>query len=257
MILNAATAMFPGDTYLDAMEKLSTGHVSDAGFPVSLSQVQLCPQNHGVLSKELLGQLQELYPNTVFRLHATCRLAINGYRRYEASTPLHVSRAYFKELADLSAAIDAPVYSLHAGRRAEATLGEVIRNVALLQDIFQCPVAIEGLYPTRGDTLLMSTWDEYRTLMESGLYYALDMSHLNIVSTHQRKWDTGLVMALLEHPNCLEIHVSSNNGRSDTHLPLIEDALPVWWADLQHAGPNAVIFTESNQRGHERTKEII
>lgn len=257
MILNAATAMFPGDTYLDAMEKLSTGQVTDAGFPVSLTQVQLCPQNHGVLSSELLGKLQDLYPDTVFRLHATCRLAVNGYRRYEASTPLQLSRAYFEEMAELSSDIRAPLYSLHAGRRSEATLAEMIRNATLLQDIFHCPVAIEGLYPTRGDTLLVSTWDEYRTLMESGLCYALDMSHLNIVSTHQRKWDCGLVKALLEHPNCLEIHVSSNNGHSDTHLPLIEDPLPVWWPDLRHAGPNAVIFTESNLRSHERTKESI
>lgn len=248
MKLNAATAMFPGETYLDAMEKLSTGYVSDAGLPVSLSQVQLCPQNHGVLSRGMLCTLQESYPETVFRLHATCRLAVNGYRRYEASTPLHVSHAYFEEMADLSAVIHAPVYSLHAGRRSEATLAEMIQNVTLLQDIFHCPLAIEGLYPTRGETLLVSTWEEYRTLMESGLFYALDMSHLNIVSTRQREWDTGLVKALLEHPNCLEIHVSSNNGYSDAHLPLIEDALPIWWPDLHLAGPNAVIFTESNQR---------
>lgn len=250
MKLNAATAMFPGETFEMALSLLSTGTVTDAGMPVSMDHIQLCPQSHGKLSKQRLSGMQATYPDSCFRLHATCRLSVNGYRRYEASTPAAIGRSYFLEMAELSQWIQAPAYSLHAGRRGEATLKEMIRNVRDIQDLFDCPVAVEGLYPTKGDTLLVSTWDEYRMLMESGLFYALDMSHLNIVATRLRTWDFGLVTALLENPNCLEVHVSSNNGYSDSHSPVGSQHKPCWWPYLDRAGPNAVIFTESNQRRH-------
>jgi len=248
MILNATTALFPGDTYEMALSKMHGPNFTDGGWPISIHQVQLCPQNHGKLTRPLLSRLQNSYPNTKFRLHATCRLDQNGYKRFEASTPLVSSLSYFQEMAELSSWLGAPAYSLHAGKREEATLEIMKKNVQTLQDFFGCPVAVEGLYPTKGDSLLVSTWAEYQWLMDSGLFYAVDMSHLNIVAARLRNWDTGLVAALLQHPNCIEVHISSNNGYSDSHHPIDGNELPSWWPLLDLVNDEAVIFTESNQR---------
>ncbi|MFA0809294.1 hypothetical protein [Microbulbifer epialgicus] len=247
MKLHAATAMFPGDSYDSALSKLASNKVIDAGQSVSIAHVQLCPQNHGKLSIEGLNLLKTRFNDSQFRLHATCRLSVNGYRRYDASTPFEASRSYFQEMSELSKFVNAPAYSLHSGRRSESTLESMISNVFYIQDLFDCPVAVEGLYPAKGNRLLVSTWEEYKKLMLSGVFYALDMSHLNIVATKERYWDLELLVELLSHPHCIEVHISGNNGYADKHEPIFVETLPAWWQFMDHVGPNAVIFTESNQ----------
>ncbi|MDR2032821.1 MAG: hypothetical protein LBP86_11370 [Azoarcus sp.] len=90
------------------------------------------------------------------------------------------------------------------------------------------------------------TWAEYRALFESGVPYALDLSHLNILATWSGRRETALVAEMLACERCLEIHVSDNDGHGDGHLVC---EAPPWWFDLLdgcHGG--AVIFAEGNHR---------
>ena len=95
------------------------------------------------------------------------------------------------------------------------------------------PVLVEGMYPTRdgSEEYLMSTWQEYIDVMNSGLCYAIDLSHLHIVANREGQrpdW----VYQLITHSNCKEVHVSHNNGRSDAHRPISERIWDdLWWKE--------------------------
>lgn len=119
-------------------------------------------------------------------------------------------------------------------------------NARRCADLFDCPVGVEGHYPTAGDTWLLASWDEYRTLFDSGVPYALDLSHLHIVANHSGRREDTLVAEMLASDRCLEIHVSDNDGRADRHAVCVEP--PWWFALLRHAHGEAVIFSEGNHR---------
>jgi hypothetical protein len=117
-----------------------------------------------------------------------------------------------------------------------------------LESLFGVPIGIEGLYPDRSQTWLMSTWGEYRWVMESGTPYALDLSHLNIVSRDGRDVDEGLLRDLITNPGCMEIHVSDNDGHADRHWIVSPRREPFWapvLADLAARHRLAPIFSES------------
>ena len=91
-----------------------------------------------------------------------------------------------------------------------------------IEDLFGIPVGVEGHYPTPNGKQhwLISTWQEYQQLLESGVNYALDLSHLNILAVQTNHVEWSLVHELLSSPHCLEIHLSDNHGYADQHLPL-------------------------------------
>ena len=71
------------------------------------------------------------------------------------------------EAVSLNKALGATVYSAHAGRRREATFTQMLDNARRCADLFECPVAVEGMYPRRApgsDEFLVSTWEEKRQL---------------------------------------------------------------------------------------------
>jgi hypothetical protein len=105
-------------------------------------------------------------------------------------------------------------------------------------------VAVEGLYPHTKRPQLVGTWSEYEALLRSGMFYAVDLSHLHIVRAHEGAHDD-LVRALLSSPQCVEVHTSANDGCRDLHALLTEE--PWWFPFLSAVGANAVVFTESNQ----------
>jgi len=247
MTVNAATACFPGYTPEDALEALAAGVVEPLMGRLSVARVQLCPQNHGVLTEDRLERLCLAYPDTQFRLHANVR-TVRGQPRWTAADVGPASTAYFQEVGRLSQLIGAEAYTLHAGHRASASLEQLEKNRRTLEDLMGIPVGIEGMYPVRRSTWLIDSWAEYRWLLEAGARFAVDLSHLKIVATHERQVDEGLVAALLASPNCLEVHVSDNDGRRDTHhVP----GKPVWWMPLLVAAVqenrNLVIFSEGNR----------
>ncbi|WP_290525981.1 hypothetical protein [Alcanivorax sp.] len=204
------------------------------------SRMQICPQNTGVLDLELCQQLREQYPHIEWRLHANVRTRSQHGFIDLADWPKHED--YFSELGKLSRALSAPAYSAHAGKRSHASVEQVIDYSCELTDLFGIPVAIEGHYPMPDDRWLFSSWAEYRQLLESDAYFALDLSHLHILASRTRTIETGLVREMLSCERCIEVHVSHNDGQRDQHLPLVH--LPWWLPVLRHTDNQAAIFSE-------------
>jgi sugar phosphate isomerase/epimerase len=121
----------------------------------------------------------------------------------------------------------------------------MLDNARRCADLFECQVAVEGHYPSKGDALLVSNWGEYRRLFESGVPYALDLSHLNIGTEQSRSRDDGLVAEMLACERCIEVHVSDNDGTGDWHR--VCDRQPWWYRLLTHAHPGAILISEGNQ----------
>ena len=82
-------------------------------------------------------------------------------------------------------------------------------------------------------------------MLDSGVNYALDMSHINILAHRSGRRDDALVQDLLVCPNCIEGHLSGNAGDADNHGQLA--AKPWWWNLLDAANQDAVFFTEGGQ----------
>lgn len=207
---------------------------------LSSARVQICPQNHGTFDVDIAQEVRRLLPHIEWRLHANVRVD-RLYRRVDIAD-LPQQRHYFEALAAVSKELNAPAYSAHAGRRDRASLADVLLNARQLADLFGVPVAIEGHYPTVDDHWLIDSWDEYRMLFESGIPYALDLSHLHILARQTGRYETALVQEMLNCERCLEVHVSSNNGHADQHKPMTE--APWWFPLLKDLHANAVIFSE-------------
>lgn len=237
-------ACWPGLRHENALGMLTQTHSEPLFGELSTAHIQLVPQSFGTLTDELVDSMLSTFPSVQFRLHANVRV-LPSHRLADLSNfGTHVE--WFRRAASVSQRLGAPVYSAHSGRRANADLPTVLDNARRCADLFGCAVAIEGQYPATGDALLVATWGEYRTLFESGVPYALDLSHLNIVAAQSRTRDDGLLRELIACERCIEIHVSDNNGNGDSHRMCSE---PPWWVEcLPYANPAAVVFTEGNHR---------
>lgn len=238
--IHIASAMFAGHTHARALELASQGVTEHYGA-ASLAHFQACPQNGGVLDEAEAERLADLYPNVRIRPHANVRV-MREFSKYDASTPWAVSRLYFETLAAVNRALNGPAYSLHAGRRSSADLATMKDNVLRVQDTMGCPVAVEGLYPDTHNDWLLASWDEYEWLLSSGLNFAVDVSHLNIVAHKSKERRDDLVRALLASPACREVHISTNSGGRDEHRPV--KGSEWWWPLLDAAHPDAVFFSE-------------
>ena len=201
----------------------------------------------------MVETLKESFPETTFRLHANVRVGPK-LRMLDASTYSQETDWYYRDLARYTKAFGSPGYSLHAGKKEYASLDKMRDNVARIQQYFDCPLIVEGLYPSRKDTWLVSTWKEYRWLMDSGLYYAIDLSHIHILSVSTTQ-DNELLFDLLIHPNCREVHISHNCGRRDAHRLIRErDWERIWWRDCWLKSMSKRMedlpdhFTEGNQK---------
>lgn len=231
---------YPGLRFTDAMSRaLADTHLGGT------AHVQLCPQNHGILDLHC-DELAAMSPHTQFRLHANVR--IEGHERhYDASSTGNDADAYFRGLAAMSHRLGASVYTLHAGDRLGRDLEVLAARIRWLEDTFGHKVGVEGHYPALGNRYWLSSWEEYRWLLDSGLDYALDLSHLHIVATRARRAELGLTRELLASERCIEVHLSGNDGLSDLHVRLA-DCPDYWWkAALDAIHPAADIFYEGNE----------
>lgn len=208
--------------------------------PLSRTELQLCPQNTGRLDVEAAQELRAEFPELRFRLHANCR--VDGHLRLIDLCDWPHEQNYFRQIAAVSEALQAPAYTAHAGERRKATLPQVLQYTQELEQTIGIPVGIEGHYPSHGNWWLLSTWEEYRQLLESGVRYALDLSHLHILAQQTGRQELGLVRELLASDRCLELHVSANDGTADQHLPLTE--APWWFPLLWSMHPGATVFSE-------------
>jgi hypothetical protein len=222
-------------------------HAMNAEEPLlgrlDLGHAQICPQNPGKITPEDAQALRLEYPGVQFRLHANAQVA--GWSAHADASTFGEFEGYFHVLWRVSESLGAPAYTWHAGMRRNASLQAVLDRTDYLEQAWGIDVGIEGLYPTPDDRYLLSTWDEYRVLLDSGVKYALDMSHINILAHRSGERNAGLVRNMLSSPACIEVHLSGNAGDADTHGQLATE--PWWWDLLDSANPNAVIFTEGGQ----------
>lgn len=212
--------------------------------PLQVDHVQLVPQSSGLMSIDLAQQLVRDHPATRFRLHANVRVLEQFQLADLATLPRQL--AWFWQAGRISQALSAPAYTAHAGRRADASLAQVLDHTRQAADLFGCPVGIEGLYPDDAGQFLVSSWAEYQAVFESGVPYCLDLSHLNILARRSGEPDLVLVQEMLACERCLEVHVSDNDGRHDQHRICRG---PTWWAPLlPYLHADAVVFSEGNHR---------
>ena len=243
-MINISLASFPGLCHADAAILAHQGLSEPYLGVLSSSHIQLVPQSFGLLDEEIVESLNAAFELTRFRLHANVRV-LDEYRVADFSNFKDESQ-WFHQAAKISKMLGSIAYSAHSGRRANATMSDMFDNVRRAQDLFEVPVAVEGLYPTKSDEYLVSTWQEYQQVFESGLFYALDLSHLNILSHRSRMSNDSLIQEMLQSERCLEVHVSSNDGLGDQHAITTGDEF--WMPLLPMIHPNAVIFSEGNHR---------
>lgn len=225
-MIHGTTAQFPGVPWLAACQRIVDGLPAGAD-----TCIQLCPQSPGAFTMAVADALRARFPAVRFQLHANVALRPGPPERIDASTVCTETLPWFRRAAAISRRLGAARYSLHAGRRQSATLAQLADNLQQLTQEMEMPVAVEGLYPAPGDPFLLSTWEEYRWLLERGPGFAIDMSHLHILHCRAPA-DPGLVRALLASPRCLEVHISDNDGRADQHRPLPDPPDARWWWPL-------------------------
>jgi hypothetical protein len=248
--VQASTASFPGYDVMQATTLIARGLSEPLIGNINMEHVQLCPQNRGLLTDEVLDELKRVFPATQFRLHANCHV-LKTFMITDASTfDVHdeIQVKYFRQVNHIYQRHQFKVYSLHAGYRHNCDMQRMVRNIRNIETLMPgVAVAVEGLYPNRRAPQLMERLDEYQYAYDQGLNVALDLSHLNllrepkhIILDRLRVW--------LENPQTLEIHISDNNGFTDQHVQL--DNPPFWWDVLNEARipETTVIFSEGNHR---------
>lgn len=242
--VHVSLASWPGLRHERAAQHLSE-EISEPLFgALSTAHVQLVPQSFGVLTEDLAEQLMMACPQVKWRLHANVRVLAE--HRVADLSGYQAHADWFTRAASISRCLAAPAYTAHAGLRSEATLPAMLDNARRCADLFGCPVGVEGLYPAPGDPWLVSSWAEYRQLFESGVPYALDLSHLNILAATCGVCDDALVREMLACERCVEVHLSANDGRGDWHQVCEQ---PPWWHPLLASiHPHAAVFSEGNHR---------
>lgn len=246
-------AAFPGMRHEQAAEEAICGAPEEPLWGrVGHKHVQLVPQSFGLLDEGLCESLTQAFSQTQFRLHANVRVLPKHVVAELSGLDLH--QEWFEQAARLSRMLKAPAYTAHAGSRAESSFDSMLEKARRLADMFECPVGVEGHYPSKSDAMLVSSWEEYRLLFESGVPYALDLSHLNIVACHSGREETNLVREMLACERCIEVHVSENDGKGDSHQ--VCRKAPWWHPLVPYINDGAVIFTEGNHRRFKKEQTL-
>lgn len=246
--------MYPGYAHAASLiamtNEIAQGQFFEAGLGhLSVKHIQIVPQNKGHLDDAQLDALMALMPNSSLRLHANA--PVMEKHVFVDLVDFDKEPEYFAALKRANKRLGSPDYSLHSGKRT-CTLRSLFDKALRLQDFLGARVAIEGQYKTpRAAAYIINSWKEYEKLLESGCFFALDLSHLNIVAHTEGRQDD-LTLAMLQSPRCIEIHLSTNDGTGDQHQ--VVDS-PDWWsALLPKANPQAVVFSEGNRRVKDRAK---
>jgi hypothetical protein len=256
----AASAMFAGFTHQEAVERIVAG-VSEMELGViSPKKIQLCPQNTSTLDEQSCQELTDAFRGTEFRIHANTSCG-KLFGLYDASSQWNSGSflAWKKQLKLACGRLGAKAYSWHAGRADRCTLSEAIRHTKELEQELGIPVGMEGLYPSKTTPWLMQSFDEYEQVMKSGINYALDLSHWEIITKSIGVKNEGLLVDMLTSAGCMEIHLSDNDGRRDKHQKL--ERKPFWFSilcNLQARGViKADVFSEGLQESKLRAKHAI
>lgn len=250
MKIYATTAQLPGFSFLFALEKITIGLIEPYWGVLSHEHVQLCPQTSGVLTPQMCEKVRSLYPQTTLRLHANARV-LNHHVLWDVSTYNTETHFYYKACVDRMLRLGASIFSVHAGYKKNCPKAdEFWNNILKLRELVdhqsqgKVTLAVEGLYPSSNMPQWIETWEDYAELLHRKIPFALDMSHLQIVAQHEKKWDNILLKNLIESSLCKEIHVSQNNGKADQHKSM--NSSPIWEKYLLLSHPDTHIFSEGN-----------
>lgn len=257
MKINAVSACWSSLPYEMAIQNIADGTVEPILGQLYSEHVQLCPQHPDHISEELIERLMDKFTQIQFRLHSDVRLVNKRGITIDLIDFNSDTQWYFETLAKYSKQMNAPLYSLHAGTRRDYSIEDLFYKAQKLQEIFECPVAIEGHYPFSNNKYLINSWSEYEALYRSGLNYALDLSHLNIVAQREG-WQDDLTVEMLSSKQCREIHISFNEGHLDNHMIATENQTPLWekWKEMIiKSQSTADIFSEGNQVLHLRKQK--
>ncbi len=212
------------------------------GF-IGTNILQLCPQGRDALTQETCERLVETYPHLKFRPHANIR--VDDKLKMVDAVSILSDDDYVAKVGVACKTLKADGYIMHPGLKVSGSLSQVIEACKELSDRYGIAVGVEGMYPALRLKYHLSTWGEYQILLGAGVHFCIDLSHLNILKNSTGFVPLSLVRELLNHPLCLEVHVSGNDGRSDQHRPLEES---VWWLPLmKDVNPNALVFYEGYQ----------
>jgi sugar phosphate isomerase/epimerase len=97
--------------------------------------------------------------------------------------------------------------------------------------------ALETMYP--GESL--GTGEELERAMREGRRLAVDVSHVYI-QTCQGVISAQTWRRLMDYERIVEVHVSANDGRSDSHRPIGPDTFGLDWAKAKGAAGTPVIL---------------
>lgn len=151
-------------------------------------------------------------------------------------------------------------YSVHPGQyritEKDADWGRFLRNLEWLINCCQAAgitLAVETMYPMidRGKCHFlgdMQSIDEMRKEM-SDLKWVLDLSHLNL----WKNWDDRLWVMDQLKGDCLEVHISDNDGRRDLHTAIGDRT---WWLPFCDRLPQDVPFVLETRLNRRSAVEI-
>lgn len=248
--VHASLACWPALKHLDAAAAASAGATDPYLGSLASDHLQLVPQGQGLIDEALLDAIRCRYPRSAVRLHANVHILSRRVVTDLSNFTDHPQ--WFARAAELHRYAGSSVYSAHAGRRCNATVQRVVDNARRCADLFGSPVAVEGLYPQADRSpggrheFLVSTWEEYRELLDARVWMAIDLSHLNILAHQSGRFERQLTQELLASEWVVEVHLSHNDGTGDWHQ--VCDSAP-WWSDvIPYINQTAVVFSEGNQR---------
>ncbi len=251
--VSPASACFPGKPLESSIHLLNKNDPKDICIEKwDFSHVQLCPQHIGYITEASAEKIAHSNPSTQFRLHANVRV-FPKHQPFDSGNSFIDNKEYITQLKVIQQKINAKYYSYHAPMRGTKTWEEIYENISELQDFLNIPVAIEGLYPNKkiADDFWEDSYSAYETILNKNLFFALDLSHLNIAYEQSnleiKEKIKMLAKEMISNSNCLEIHISDNDGIHDSHKVIQEEK---WWLDILNNTDlphNCVIFCESLQ----------
>jgi hypothetical protein len=214
-------------------------HVHCLGH-ITTPTLQICPQNTGVIDEATLDAVMRSHPESSIRFHANVQML--PQRLLQDVVDFDTCHPYWKRMKVLTQYAELPVYSAHAGLRRDRDMRYVLDQQARLMDFLGIPVALEGHYPTRDNHYLASDWAEWDMMYQSGLPYVVDLSHAAIIANLKHQREDALLINMLSHPSCLEVHLSGNDGRADQHTAM--HGHEWWWPLLKYTHSQAEGFYE-------------
>jgi hypothetical protein len=138
-------------------------------------------------------------------------------------------------------------WSIHPPLAKHAVAFETWLNGALEVDAL-CEVMYPGYRLGRDDELAAA--------MTSGLRLAVDISHLLILRT-RGDMSSATLERLLDYSRVEEVHVSSNHGRADSHLPLAPSTPWLDWARAKRRAGTPLVFESYMHERAERWSEQL